>query len=113
MTRATLWPDLRAASADDAAWERLCARRDAIERDQRQQIRAAGVDPDSERGQRLLRKMERNDLGLCLARNRQGGLCLCLGDGRAGRCKFHGGLSTGAKTPEGKARAMANLRRGR
>lgn len=27
-----------------------------------------------------------------------------------GRCKFHGGLSTGPKTPEGKRRALANLR---
>lgn len=27
-----------------------------------------------------------------------------------GRCRFHGGLSTGPKTPEGKARALANLR---
>lgn len=27
-----------------------------------------------------------------------------------GRCKLHGGLSTGAKTPEGKARALANLK---
>jgi hypothetical protein len=29
-----------------------------------------------------------------------------------GRCKWHGGLSTGAKTPEGKARSRANLLRG-
>lgn len=28
------------------------------------------------------------------------------------RCKWHGGCSTGPKTPEGKARALANLRRG-
>lgn len=27
-----------------------------------------------------------------------------------GRCRFHGGLSTGPKTQEGKARSMANLR---
>lgn len=26
------------------------------------------------------------------------------------RCKLHGGMSTGAKTPEGKARALANLK---
>lgn len=31
--------------------------------------------------------------------------------GRNGRCKFHGGASTGPKTPEGKARSVANLRR--
>ena len=27
-----------------------------------------------------------------------------------GRCRLHGGLSTGPKTAEGKARAMANLK---
>ncbi len=29
---------------------------------------------------------------------------------RNGRCRMHGGLSTGARSPEGKARALANLR---
>ncbi|WP_366926601.1 HGGxSTG domain-containing protein [Dickeya dadantii] len=28
-----------------------------------------------------------------------------------GRCKYHGGKSTGAKTPEGKARQLAGYRR--
>lgn len=28
----------------------------------------------------------------------------------SGRCKYHGGLSTGPKTPEGRARALANLK---
>jgi hypothetical protein len=28
----------------------------------------------------------------------------------SGRCKHHGGLSTGPKSPEGRARARANLR---
>jgi hypothetical protein len=28
------------------------------------------------------------------------------------RCKWHGGCSTGPKTPQGKTRALANLRRG-
>jgi hypothetical protein len=27
-----------------------------------------------------------------------------------GRCKYHGGLSTGPKSPEGKARALENLK---
>jgi len=27
-----------------------------------------------------------------------------------GRCRFHGGLSTGPKTLEGRARALANLK---
>ncbi len=26
-----------------------------------------------------------------------------------GRCRCHGGLSTGAKTPEGRAKSLANL----
>ena len=29
---------------------------------------------------------------------------------RNGRCRMHGGLSTGPRTPEGRARALANLR---
>lgn len=28
----------------------------------------------------------------------------------SGRCRLHGGLSTGPKTAEGRARALANLR---
>lgn len=30
-----------------------------------------------------------------------------------GRCKFHGGASTGPRTPEGRAKALENLKRGR
>jgi hypothetical protein len=30
-----------------------------------------------------------------------------------GRCRLHGGMSTGPKTPEGQARAIANLRQSR
>lgn len=30
-----------------------------------------------------------------------------------GRCKFHGGASTGPRTPEGRARALQNLTSGR
>ncbi|MEZ2346872.1 HGGxSTG domain-containing protein [Terriglobus sp. RCC_193] len=29
-----------------------------------------------------------------------------------GRCKWHGGLSTGPKTAEGRARSLSNLMRG-
>ncbi|WP_284155012.1 HGGxSTG domain-containing protein [Raoultella ornithinolytica] len=29
----------------------------------------------------------------------------------SGRCKLHGGMSTGAKTPEGKARQLEGFRR--
>lgn len=49
---------------------------------------------------------------LCGAKNRQGNPCKA----RAllnGRCKNHGGLSTGPKTPEGKAKALSKLRQNR
>ncbi|MCZ6714812.1 MAG: HGGxSTG domain-containing protein [Deltaproteobacteria bacterium] len=45
----------------------------------------------------------------CGARTRKGTSCLC----RAlpnGRCKLHGRLSTGPRTPEGQRRALMNLR---
>jgi hypothetical protein len=47
---------------------------------------------------------------ICGARNRRGTPCQCKQLLRGGRCKFHGGMSTGAKTPEGKARALRNLK---
>lgn len=49
---------------------------------------------------------------LCEARTRAGGSCKA----RAlfnGRCRMHGGLSTGPKTPEGKKRSLEALARGR
>jgi hypothetical protein len=49
----------------------------------------------------------------CGARNRKGQPCQVKTLSRNGRCKFHGGLSTGPKTPEGKAKALANLRHNR
>ena len=73
-------------------------------------VRAADIDPASELGQRLLRKLERTDGYLCLATTRAGTPCIALGSGNGWRCRLHGGASTGAKTPEGKARALANLR---
>ena len=54
----------------------------------------------------------------CGARTRTGRPCLARAvwdrvrdRSRSGRCRFHGGLSTGPKTPEGKARSFSNLRR--
>jgi hypothetical protein len=49
---------------------------------------------------------------VCGARNRRGEPCqgkLLL---KGGRCKFHGGMSTGPKTPEGKERSLRALREG-
>jgi hypothetical protein len=45
---------------------------------------------------------------LCGAKTRKGTPCKVLALPN-GRCKFHGGLSTGPKTPEGKAKALLNL----
>jgi hypothetical protein len=49
----------------------------------------------------------------CGARTRRGKPCKRTDLHRNGRCKFHGGMSTGPKTPEGRARSLANLRQAR
>jgi hypothetical protein len=49
---------------------------------------------------------------ICGARKKTGERCRSKKLYRGGRCKFHGGLSTGARTPEGKARAIAAMRAG-
>lgn len=43
-------------------------------------------------------------------RHRDGQPCRAKSEPGKRRCRFHGGRSTGPKTPEGKARALANLR---
>lgn len=49
---------------------------------------------------------------ICGARTKRNGLpCRAKSEPGKRRCKWHGGLSTGPKTPEGKARALANLRK--
>lgn len=45
-------------------------------------------------------------------RHRDGQPCQALSEPGKLRCRFHGGRSTGPRTPEGKARALANLRQG-
>ncbi|MES1999320.1 MAG: HGGxSTG domain-containing protein [Pseudomonadota bacterium] len=49
---------------------------------------------------------------ICGARKKDGSPCRSKSLHRGGKCKFHGGLSTGAKTPEGRARAIAAMRAG-
>ena len=49
---------------------------------------------------------------ICGAMNRRGLPCQCKAVFRGGKCKYHGGLSTGPKTPEGKIRAIAAMREG-
>ena len=47
----------------------------------------------------------------CGARRRRDGKpCNALNVPGSDRCKWHGGMSTGPKTPEGRIRALANLR---
>ena len=46
-------------------------------------------------------------------RHRDGQPCQAKSEPGKKRCRFHGGRSTGPKTPEGKARALANLRQNR
>ena len=41
---------------------------------------------------------------LCGAKTRKGHPCKMMSEAGKRRCKFHGGMSTGPKTPEGKAR---------
>ncbi len=53
----------------------------------------------------------------CGAKTRVGGKCKATpvwdktnNKPKNGRCRMHGGLSTGARTPEGKLRSLANLK---
>ena len=59
-----------------------------------------------------MRKKTLVSLGLaktCGAKTRKGTPCKCLQVFRNGRCKFHGGLSTGPRTAEGIAAVTATL----
>jgi len=47
----------------------------------------------------------------CGAKTRQGMPCKNTRLYKNGRCKNHGGLSTGPRTEDGKARALANLKK--
>ncbi|EPS5423188.1 HGGxSTG domain-containing protein [Klebsiella michiganensis] len=47
----------------------------------------------------------------CGATTRKGTPCKMTALYASGRCKLHGGMSTGAKTPEGKARQLEGFRR--
>ncbi|MFE0502302.1 HGGxSTG domain-containing protein [Lysobacter soli] len=46
-------------------------------------------------------------------RHRDGQPCRAKSEPGKRRCRFHGGRSTGPRTPEGRARALANLRQGK
>ncbi|WP_363168751.1 HGGxSTG domain-containing protein [uncultured Lamprocystis sp.] len=47
----------------------------------------------------------------CRAKTRRGTACKCKPVPGKRRCRFHGGLSTGPKTPEGRAQSAVNLRK--
>lgn len=49
----------------------------------------------------------------CGAIKKNGRSCRMTTLGANGRCKFHGGASTGPRTQEGRARALENLKLGR
>ncbi len=76
----------------------------------RDQVRRAGVDPRSALGHKLMAKMEATGDDLCLAKTREGRPCRALGSGKGGRCKNHGGGSTGPRTLAGILKATENLR---
>ncbi|HIF9109856.1 TPA: HGGxSTG domain-containing protein [Photobacterium damselae] len=56
-------------------------------------------------------RFDLNSLPLCNAKTRQGTLCKRRGNLRNGRCKLHGGNSTGAKTEKGKMASRINARK--
>jgi hypothetical protein len=55
--------------------------------------------------------LRRKDRPRCGARTRKGTPCLVRVEAGKRRCRFHGGLSTGPRTAEGKARIAAAQRR--
>jgi hypothetical protein len=58
---------------------------------------------------RMQRKLA-NGLKLCGAKTRLGRPCIATGLPPSGRCRNHGGLSTGARTPEGRAKSLSKLK---
>ena len=55
--------------------------------------------------------LKRSFRPICGARNRRGQPCAVRVEPGKRRCRFHGGLSTGPKTAEGKARIAEAQRR--
>src|SRR5215813_6348926 len=55
--------------------------------------------------------LKHKDRPRCGARNRQGRPCAVRVEPGKARCRFHGGLSTGPRTAEGKARIAEAQRR--
>lgn len=81
------------------------------ERDRRRWVRL--LDEATARVNASLKEAkQRRKRVVCGARRKRDGLpCEAKSEPGMRRCRHHGGCSTGPKTPEGKARALANLRR--
>lgn len=56
---------------------------------------------------------KRKGAPVCGAKTRRGTPCQCKPLKRGGRCRFHGGMSTGPTTTEGKAQSAVNLEQAR
>ena len=56
-------------------------------------------------------KLPKSARALCAARTRRGTLCQARAAEGRERCRLHGGMSTGAKTAEGRARISESNRR--
>jgi hypothetical protein len=67
----------------------------------------ADTDPTPRSGERWA-EVYGQSIGPCGARTRSGAPCRQPGVGCGGRCKFHGGASTGPRTAAGRARAALN-----
>lgn len=93
-------PERACAAMTDSPWRKAAARAEAAAiaaMEQRRQVRLATAN-----ARRRVR---------CRARTRKGTPCRCKSEPGKARCKFHGGLSTGARTPEGRARIAEAQRR--
>ncbi|TAN26036.1 MAG: hypothetical protein EPN31_14040 [Castellaniella sp.] len=75
----------------------------------RAQVIKAEVDPDSEMGRHLMKKLRATGENLCLAKTREGHPCRRVGSGKGGRCKLHGGASTGPRSVEGLLKTTLNI----
>ncbi len=75
-------------------------------------FRIAGIEPFNELHALLYRSQPRSRRRpMCGARNREGKPCRARKLPGKNRCKFHGGMSTGPKTPEGRQRIAEAQRR--
>ena len=83
------------------------------EAEEREFQRAIEQSQAEERQRRREQKRARRQAPLCGAKTRGGEPCRRKAVPGKRRCRNHGGLSTGPKTAEGKARSLDALRRGR